>query len=183
LILSIVVAMPAAFRLWIVFTQEPIFDLPPPAFLPDEEEVVYSVIVPLRGEARVVDQLLSAIERLNYPTDKLDVIVAVEANDDDTRAAITARDHRIPITVIPVPPGKPTTKPKALNVALPFARGIFTVIYDAEDRPEAALKAFRSAGNDSPVFKPACASIHRQAGWHAILPRNTQDISTYFCPS
>ena len=30
LILSIVVAMPAAFRLWIVFTQEPIFDLPPP---------------------------------------------------------------------------------------------------------------------------------------------------------
>jgi len=171
MILSIVVAMPAAFRLWIVFTQEPIFDPPPPAFLPDEEEVVYSVIVPLRGEARVVDQLLSAIERLNYPTEKLDVIIAVEANDDDTRAAITARKHRIPITVIPVPPGKPTTKPKALNVALPFARGIFTVIYDAEDRPErnqlrTALKAFRSAGNDLACVQ-ARLCIDTQTSWLA----------------
>src|SRR5262245_50147222 len=58
-----------------------------------------------------------------------------------------------PITVIPVPSCKPGTKPKALNVALPFARGTFTVIYDAEDRPErnqlrVALTAFRSAGDD-----------------------------------
>jgi glycosyltransferase XagB len=139
--------------------------------LPDEEEVVYSVIVPLRGEARVVDQLLSAIERLNYPTEKLDVIIAVEANDDDTRAAITARKHRIPITVIPVPTGKPTTKPKALNVALPFARGIFTVIYDAEDRPErnqlrTALKAFRSAGNDLACVQ-ARLCIDTQTSWLA----------------
>ncbi len=119
----------------------------------DEQEPVYSVIAPLRGEARVVDQLLSAIERLNYPHEKLDVIIAVEAKDHATRAAITARKHRIPITVVPVPAVGPATKPKALNVALPFARGTFTVIYDAEDRPErnqlrAALKAFRSAGGD-----------------------------------
>ena len=114
---------------------------------------LYSIIAPLRGEARVVDQLLSAIERLNYPPEKLDVIIAVEAKDDATRAAITARKHRIPITVIPVPAVGPATKPKALNVALPFARGTFTVIYDAEDRPErnqlrAALKAFQAAGDD-----------------------------------
>src|SRR5262249_52456270 len=44
--------------------------------------------------------------------------------------------HRVPILVIPVPPTEPLTKPKALSVALPFARGIFTVVYDAEDRPE-----------------------------------------------
>ena len=118
-----------------------------------EEEPVYSVIVALRGEARVVDQLLSAIERLNYPHEKLDVIIAVEAEDHATRAAITARKHRIPIMIVPVPAVGPATKPKALNVALPFARGTFTVIYDAEDRPErnqlrAALKAFQSGGGD-----------------------------------
>src|SRR5260221_10451432 len=89
----------------------------------------------------------------NYPTDKLDVILAIEADDHETRNAITARRHRIPITVIPIPPTKPGTKPKALDVALPLARGMFTVIYDAEDRPErnqlrVALNAFRSAGND-----------------------------------
>jgi glycosyltransferase XagB len=41
----------------------------------------------------------------------------------------------------------PRTKPKALNVALALARGTFTAVYDAEDRPEPnqlrrALQAF-----------------------------------------
>ena len=35
---------------------------------------IYTVIAPLHREARVVDQLLSAIERLDYPAEKLDVI-------------------------------------------------------------------------------------------------------------
>ena len=85
--------------------------------------------------------------------EKLDVLIAIETDDHDTRAAIAARSKRIPITVIPVPPRGPRTKPKALNVALPFARGAFTVIYDAEDRPEPnqlrrALQAFRASGGD-----------------------------------
>ena len=150
--LSVLVVLPAAFRIWIVAHPTP----PSPDEFADtqaEEEPVYSVIVALRGEARVVDQLLSAIERLNYPHEKLDVIIAVEAEDHATRAAITARKHRIPIMIVPVPAVGPATKPKALNVALPFARGTFTVIYDAEDRPErnqlrAALKAFQSGGGD-----------------------------------
>ena len=44
----------------------------------------------------------------------------------------------------------PRTKPKALAAALPFARGTFLVVYDAEDEPESdqlrrALAAFRNA--------------------------------------
>ena len=148
----ILVALPAAFRIWVVTHPTP-SALEPSPDTQHEQEPLYSIIAPLRGEARVVDQLLSAIERLNYPPEKLDVIIAVEAKDDATRAAITARKHRIPITVIPVPAVGPAAKPKALNVALPFARGTFTVIYDAEDRPErnqlrAALKAFQAAGDD-----------------------------------
>jgi glycosyltransferase involved in cell wall biosynthesis len=157
IVLSFFVVLPTAFRIWIVTHA-----VATPADLPasrafsvaqNEEWPMYSIITPLRGEARVVDQLLSAIERLDYPPEKLDVILAIEADDGDTRAAITARQHRIPITVIPSPPAKLRTKPKALNVALPFARGAFTVIYDAEDRPERnqlrrALRTFRSAGDD-----------------------------------
>jgi cellulose synthase/poly-beta-1,6-N-acetylglucosamine synthase-like glycosyltransferase len=67
---------------------------------------------------------------------KLDVIIAVEADDRATREAIAAHKHRFPVTVIPVAAAEPRTKPKALNFALPFARGTFTVIYDAEDRPQ-----------------------------------------------
>ncbi|HET9716076.1 MAG TPA: glycosyltransferase family 2 protein [Pseudolabrys sp.] len=114
---------------------------------------VYTIIAPLHREARVVDQLLSAIESLNYPAAKLDVILVVEADEPLTRAAITARQHRIPITVVPAPPSEPRTKPKALNIALSLARGTFTVIYDAEDRPEPdqllhALGAFCLSGDE-----------------------------------
>jgi cellulose synthase/poly-beta-1,6-N-acetylglucosamine synthase-like glycosyltransferase len=38
--------------------------------------------------------------------------------------------------VITVPTGHPRTKPRALNYALPFARGEIIGIYDAEDRPD-----------------------------------------------
>jgi glycosyltransferase involved in cell wall biosynthesis len=120
--------------------------------LPAHELPVYSIIAPLYREAASVGGLLSAIERLDYPREKLDVIVAVEADDRETRAAIEARRTRLPITLVTVPGAGPRTKPKALNVALPFARGTFTVIYDAEDRPERqqlrqALQAFAVGGD------------------------------------
>lgn len=120
---------------------------PPLATMPDNALPIYSVIAALYREAASVDGLLRAIEQFAYPAEKLDVIIALEADDHETRAAITARRNRVPISIITVPEGGPRTKPKALNVALPFARGSFTVIYDAEDRPEPdqlrrALQAF-----------------------------------------
>lgn len=125
----------------------------PLAFTADAELPIYTVIVALYREASSVDGLLRAIAALDYPREKLDVIIAVEADDAGTRAALARCGPRLPLTVIPVPVAAPRTKPKALNVALPFARGAFTVIYDAEDRPEPdqlrrALQAFRIHGDD-----------------------------------
>jgi cellulose synthase/poly-beta-1,6-N-acetylglucosamine synthase-like glycosyltransferase len=102
------------------------------------------------------------------------VIIAVEADDQETRAAIAARKHRRPITVIPVPAQGPRTKPKALNVALPFASGTFTVIYDAEDRPEPdqlrqALKAFRVGGGDLGCVQARLCIDNSADSWLARL--------------
>jgi cellulose synthase/poly-beta-1,6-N-acetylglucosamine synthase-like glycosyltransferase len=99
------------------------------------------------------------------------VIVAVEADDRETRAA---RDNRIPVVVIPVPTHGPRTKPKALNVALPFARGTFTVIYDAEDRPEpdqlrSALQAFRAGGEDLACVQARLCIDNTADSWLARL--------------
>lgn len=151
IVLCTLAVLPAAFRILVVVSpaQKPRHFTSPTT---DRELPVYTIIAPLRHEARMVDQLLSAIERLDYPADKLDVILIVEADEPETRAAITRRHHRIPVTVIPAPPTGPRTKPKALNIALELARGSFAAIYDAEDRPEAnqlrcALQAFRSGGD------------------------------------
>ncbi len=142
--------------------------------LPDDALPVYTIIAALYREAASVDGLLTAIERLDYPAEKLDVILAVEADDRDTRAAIAARNSRIPIAVVPVPTQGPRTKPKALNVALPFARGTFTVIYDAEDRPEPnqlrqALQAFRAGGDDLACVQAALCIDNTADSWLARL--------------
>lgn len=135
---------------------------------------VYTVISALYREAASVNGLLSAIERLDYPREKLDVIIAVEADDRATRAAIDARVSRLPVTVVPVPVAGPRTKPKALNVALPFARGTFTVIYDAEDRPEPeqlrrALQAFDLGGGDLACVQTKLCIDNTDDSWLARL--------------
>jgi cellulose synthase/poly-beta-1,6-N-acetylglucosamine synthase-like glycosyltransferase len=135
----------------------------PPIELRDETLPVYTIIVALYREAASVEGLLTAIARLDYPQEKLDVKLVIEADDKETRAAIAARNSRIAIDVLTAPPAGPRTKPKALNVALPFACGSFTAIYDAEDRPEPnqlrrALQAFYSAGDDLACVQ-ACLSI------------------------
>ena len=76
----------------------------------------------------------------------------LEADDRETRRVLDRISLGPPFEIITAPPIGPRTKPKALNVALPFARGAYTVVYDAEDRPESdqlrrALDEFHNGGN------------------------------------
>jgi cellulose synthase/poly-beta-1,6-N-acetylglucosamine synthase-like glycosyltransferase len=136
----------------------------------DEELPTYTIIAALWREASSVDELLRAFARFDYPREKLDVILAVEADDHETRAAIAASTARLPITVLTVPAGEPRTKPRALNAALAFARGRFTVVYDAEDRPDRdqlrrALHAF-AQGDERLACVQAQLCIHNtDDGW------------------
>lgn len=114
----------------------------------DDELPVYTIIAALYREAASVGQLLRAIAALDYPKEKLDVILVVEPDDRETRAAIAQWGPSPSFQVLVAPATLPRTKPKALNWALPFAHGSFVTIYDAEDIPEpnqlrAALDVFR----------------------------------------
>lgn len=95
----------------------------------------YTVLVALYREAAVVPALLEALERLDYPADKLQVVLLCEEDDPDTARACGANLRRGWELVV-VPDGVPRTKPRALNAGLPRVRGEFFTIYDAEDRPE-----------------------------------------------
>ncbi len=97
---------------------------------------VYTILVPLYREANVLPRLARALLLLDYPHDKLDIKLIVEADDAQTLAVAETLACRGPFDVIAVPTVGPRTKPKACNFALHFARGEFTVIFDAEDRPE-----------------------------------------------
>ncbi|MEA2183929.1 MAG: glycosyltransferase XagB [Solirubrobacteraceae bacterium] len=97
---------------------------------------VYSILVPLYKEAGVLPALVSAIEDMNYPKTKLDVLLLCEDDDDETVLAIEAMDLPPHFRLIVVPESQPKTKPKACNYGLMLARGDITVIFDAEDRPD-----------------------------------------------
>ncbi|MFO1242549.1 MAG: glycosyltransferase [Rickettsiales bacterium] len=105
-----------------------------------DEEVtdfpVYSILVPLYHEEKSISGLLKALRTLDYPKEKLDVKLVVEADDVMTIDAIKAAKPEPYFEIIRVPPSHPRTKPKACNYALRFARGTYLTIYDAEDRPE-----------------------------------------------
>jgi cellulose synthase/poly-beta-1,6-N-acetylglucosamine synthase-like glycosyltransferase len=106
IVLCTLAVLPAAFRILVAMAPSREFSSFASA-TKDGDLPVYTIIAPLHREARVVDQLLSAIEQLDYPAEKLDVIVVVEADEPATRAAITQRKHRLPITVVPAPPAEP----------------------------------------------------------------------------
>lgn len=139
--------------------------------LPDAALPIYSILVPLYREANVLPALLRALQALDYPPDRLDIKLIVESDDRETAViADTAAAANEKFSVIRVPPGVPRTKPRACNYALPFALGEFTVIFDAEDRPEPdqlrkAVAAFRAAPDSVACLQARLNFYNVNDGW------------------
>jgi cellulose synthase/poly-beta-1,6-N-acetylglucosamine synthase-like glycosyltransferase len=116
--------------------------------LRDRDLPSYSILVPAYRESAVIGRLLASLKALDYPADKLDILLLLEEDDTETLAAAKAAAPGANVRILVVPSGQPQTKPKACNVGLLFAQGEYLVIYDAEDQPERdqlkkAVLAFR----------------------------------------
>lgn len=96
----------------------------------------YTIMCPLYKEWRVIPQFVKAMSAMDYPKDKLQVMLLLEEDDEETIKA--TRKLVIPpyFDIVVVPHSMPKTKPKALNYGLKHATGEMIVIYDAEDIPE-----------------------------------------------
>src|SRR5271165_7076977 len=108
---------------------------PKPAPLTDDGLPVYTVVVPLYREAEVVEDLVSALDALDYPRSKLDIKLVLERGDRETLKRILGMRLPARYEVIVAPPGQPSTKPRALDIALATAQGELVTVYDAEDAP------------------------------------------------
>ncbi|MDI6623258.1 MAG: glycosyltransferase [Brevundimonas sp.] len=110
-----------------------------PTVRPDEvtaELPPYTVLVALHDEAEVMDQLVGRLARIDYPADRLQGLLILEAHDHETVAAAMAAPRPEWLDIFIAPPGRPQTKPRALNSALPFVTGDLLTVYDAEDEPD-----------------------------------------------
>lgn len=104
--------------------------------LRDSELPLYSVFIPLRDEAQMVPMLKRAMAAIDYPSHLLDIKFVVEAKSPETVTAVELALDQPQFRMVVVPQGAPHTKPKAIDYALPLARGEFLVVYDAEDVPD-----------------------------------------------
>ena len=105
--------------------------------VPDDELPVYTVLLPVYHEPGIVQNLLRGIGNLDYPVDKLEVLLLTEEDDTATGAALRGASIG-PVRVVVVPEHQPKTKPAACNygMSLPGLTGEMVTIYDAEDVPE-----------------------------------------------
>lgn len=139
----------------------------------DPDLPTYSIFVPLLREGDMLPRLVEAIDRLEYPKNKLQVLLLLEADDEDTSVALSSiklPGYFEPIQLPPIPKGKPQTKPNALNFGLHFARGEMCVIYDAEDRPEPdqllkAVATLRASPPDVVCLQARLAFWNQTTNW------------------
>lgn len=147
-----------------------------------------SLMVPLFRESRIVARLIRRLERLDYPSAALEIILLTEDNDSATASALASITLPPWMRVLPVPTGTIRTKPRALNYGLDHCTGEIIGVYDAEDAPEAGqLRAvasgFAAGGarlaclqgrldyyNPHHNWLARCFTIEYAAWWRVLLP-------------
>ncbi len=140
-LLSFVYLVDVFFNLFVIIKS---LHIPPEISVTDDELSIldyqklpiYTILCPLYKEAHVLPQFISAMGKMDWPEDRLEVILLLEEDDEVTIKA--AKKMKLPksFRIVIVPDGKPKTKPKACNYGLGVAKGDYIVVYDAEDQPD-----------------------------------------------
>ena len=144
-----------------------------PSLLSDDELPFYTVVAAVYKEANVIEDLIRAFDAIDYPKAKLDIKLVVERRDLETLSRIAELSLPARYEVIVAPPGEPSTKPRALNIALACARGELIAVFDAEDAPapdQLRLAASRFASEKTLDCLQARLSVrNREDSWLSKL--------------
>lgn len=151
--------------------------------LADSKLPTYSILCPLYREAKVLPAFVQSISQLDWPKEKLDVMLLLEENDTETISA--AKNLHLPsyFRIVVVPHSQPKTKPKACNYGLAFVRGEYVVIYDAEDKPDPLQlkKAYLAFQNSPSQVVCLQAKLNYYNPSHNLLTRLfTAEYSLWF---
>jgi len=97
-----------------------------------------SVLIPAHNEEVVIRYTLESMMKLDYPSDKLDILVINDGSRDTTASIVQEfvnRDTRI--RLYNVPPGEGGKgKSRALNLGLKQTDAEFIAVYDADNTPD-----------------------------------------------
>lgn len=151
--------------------------------LQDADWPRYTILCPLYREAKVVPQFIRAMQALDYPSEKLQVLLLTEEVDIETRNALRKLCLPAHFKIVTVPDGSPRTKPRACNFGLMQATGQYVVIYDAEDIPDPLQlkKAVLTFANHGPQLACVQAKLNFYNPQQNLLTRMfTAEYSLWF---
>jgi cellulose synthase/poly-beta-1,6-N-acetylglucosamine synthase-like glycosyltransferase len=97
-----------------------------------------SILIPAHNEEKVIGATIQSMLNLEYPANKLQIIVINDGSTDGTKRIIeryAARDSRVRLFDIPRGKGG-KGKSRALNLGLKKAKGDIIAIYDADNTPD-----------------------------------------------
>src|SRR5690625_275956 len=97
-----------------------------------------SILIPAHNEEVVIEDTIKSMIRLNYPKNKLEVIVINDNSSDLTGSIIDkyAQKYFFIKAVHTKPPYAGKGKSGALNQGLKYSTGEIIVVYDADNTPE-----------------------------------------------
>ncbi len=97
-----------------------------------------SILIPAHNEEKVISHTIEAMLKLNYPKNKLEIIVINDGSNDSTKEIIeryAAQDSRVVLFDVPKGQGG-KGKSRALNLGLQKAHSDVIAIYDADNTPD-----------------------------------------------
>ena len=96
----------------------------------------YSFIVPTKNEESVIKRCLDAILAIDYPKDKMQVVVVDGCSTDNTVKICKEYEQKYPELFKVISECGKSGKPAALNLALPYTDGEIVAVFDADSLPE-----------------------------------------------
>ncbi|MCX6155950.1 MAG: glycosyltransferase [Candidatus Kapabacteria bacterium] len=107
----------------------------------DETEFDYptcSILIPAHNEEMVISDTIKSMLELNYPADKLEIIVINDGSSDGTEDIVksfAAQDKRVVLFNVPKGEGG-KGKSRALNLGIKIVKSDVVAIYDADNTPD-----------------------------------------------
>lgn len=106
--------------------------------IPIEDYPKVSILIPAHNEEIVIENTIKSMIRLDYPQEKLELLVINDHSSDQTGPIIDryAKEYRFIRAIHTKPPHAGKGKSGALNQGLKHATGEIIVVYDADNTPE-----------------------------------------------
>lgn len=153
------------------------------AAIDDKNLPIYTILCPMYRESAVLPDFVKSMAGMDWPKDKLEVLLLLEEDDQVTIDAAKKMDLPKYIKTLVVPHSFPKTKPKACNYGLCHSHGKYLVIYDAEDQPEPSQLKKAYLGFQQTGERVAClqAKLNYFNPNHNLLTRLfTSEYSLWF---